>query len=317
MDYDDDPAPRVAYSMMDFTTKASELLEEDVGAFIQFTLTGRLKTGDGEVQVVVDPLLQAMPSAVDLNRSVEYRDYDSLLGISTTLPFLRDIEVFPIPLYRETLVEDIRISHEINGREVPLHKIPNAGFIKTKDRHITRIFFPALHGENRKDVRLKPNEVSEFYEKVVREAALELNNYQINDWPPSHLDEAWRASGARGGTYPSRKGISRWDVERFGQLLIEKCEEDLSFGKGAFFLHQYRGMKATTTHNPNNEEEARNALKDLFQDMHISMLEDAKWWVDVGMEVHVPGKAVLWRVDSHFALIQHFLDADEATAARN
>ncbi|TDL13350.1 hypothetical protein BD410DRAFT_810629, partial [Rickenella mellea] len=100
-------------------------------------------------------------------------------------------------------------------------------------------------------------------------------------------------------------------------LLIEKCEEDLSFGKGAFFLHQYRGMKATTTHNPNNEEEARNALKDLFQDMHISMLEDAKWWVDVGMEVHVPGKAVLWRVDSHFALIQHFLDADEATAARN
>lgn len=204
-----------------------------------------------------------------------------------------------------------------NDAHIPLHKIPNVGFIKAKDRHITRLIFPALYGEHHKSVGLTSKEQAELYEKVIREAALEVNPLCLNDWPPSHVDENWRTRDARGATFPGRKAIGRWDVEEFGRLIIEKCENDLSFGKGAVFLHQFRGLKATTPHDLNNKEAERAALRDLLQDLEIRQLQRGKWWVDVGMEVHVPGKAVLWRVDSHFALIKHFLDTDEVTAARN
>ncbi|TDL13403.1 hypothetical protein BD410DRAFT_735443 [Rickenella mellea] len=159
-----------------------------------------------------------------------------------------------------------------------------------------------------------------FYDRVIRPAALEINAQQSADWPPTAEAEGIRSSGKNRTAYSyTRRSIRRADLHDFGNLVLQKCEENLPFGKGAFFGHQFRGTKGCTFHDPTDDHASASSLDDCLQDLDLESFADPNmvWFVDVGIELYSPGHVVLWRRDSHFNLIQHFLGTDERTAARN
>jgi hypothetical protein len=103
------------------------------------------------------------------------------------------------------------------------------------------------------------------------------------------------------------------------RALREMAEEnDIGWARDFFFLHTIRGTKHGTQHDPTSTS-ARNALQEYLEDAKIpeDALEEGEWWIDVGLELMSQSQQCLqWRTDSHYHLVQHFLQIETNHAVR-
>lgn len=74
--------------------------------FLKLVLSGQALNDQGEtIRVRLTPEVQT-PHFTALANTVAVRDFDSLLGISHDLSFIRSFSIFPIPSFRDTLKKD-------------------------------------------------------------------------------------------------------------------------------------------------------------------------------------------------------------------
>lgn len=106
--YPDEDLPERQMSLAQFNQRALRYLEqaEYIGhaAFVQFVLAGRYEHHQESRRAILDPELDAVPLVQE--ELTLTRDFDSLIGISTNLPFTTSFNIFPVPPFRDTMIAD-------------------------------------------------------------------------------------------------------------------------------------------------------------------------------------------------------------------
>lgn len=98
--------PTRNWSLEQFVETAKQILlsgrDDAIHRFLQFVLAGKSFDPAGRAKRV--RLIPSMHTpAVDTLRLRATRDFDSLIGITTSLPFRRAIAIYPLPNFQDTL----------------------------------------------------------------------------------------------------------------------------------------------------------------------------------------------------------------------
>ncbi len=265
-------------------------------------------------------------------------DYDSLLGFSDTLPFLDEIQVYPVPRFEDSLTKTthlfrtfrvagtVRISslhasvvaHVSQRYRVGLHRIPNIALCTsgTTRRHITRIAFPALMDVgNPNSTRAVPAaHLRAIYDTCIRPSIIDIMPWEAGHWPPSYDAEFKRIQTSRGLQFGTQQ-VPAEHVKEFGDLLLHQIHSQ-PWGHGAFYLHQIRGVRQATQH-PDGEQ--AESIQEFLRGYNIDLIDKANFWVDVGYTIHSDGHVLMPRKDGHWRVLRKFLGLsdDEAHAYTN
>lgn len=162
--------------------------------------------------------------------------------------------------------------------------------------------------------------MTDFYDLGLRPAAVQLLGSQADEWPSNYGTEIFRAQG-QGGTYQFQsKLVSHWHVAELGET-IRGCLEanGCLWGIGMVFLHQIRGVKASTSHSLERHasEQALAAFLNSNNLDHQRMLLSGSWWVDVGIEINsVIDSCLAWRTDSHYHITKAACNLQDVVAER-
>lgn len=75
----------------------------------------------------------------------------------------------------------------------------------------------------------------------------------------------------------------------------------------AFFLHELRGTKGATHHDPTSEEARDAAFNGVLNQFCLEQLNPEDWVVDVALEVYQPNCILQWLVQSHRRILRFIL----------
>ena len=115
MQYPDEQLPTAVYSLQEFNQIAQELYsanELDRLDFVNFVLGGRRKTENRVERVHID-VFQNHISLAGRDDITITRDYDSLIGITSNLPFCLPIAIYPAANFRDSLKTSNHIKKSI------------------------------------------------------------------------------------------------------------------------------------------------------------------------------------------------------------
>lgn len=166
-----------------------------------------------------------------------------------------------------------------------------------------------------------------IYNEAVRPALQRLMPDWMGHFPSSYETEVDRVRAGNGRFGQSRHGIRPEILDDFSRLVIENLN-DITWGKGAFFGHESRGIKdknSTTVmewdlggglHTQKNQVERACPFLDVDKVFAACRNETATWYVDKGVEVTVPEMVALIRKTSHTDLVAFFLGVDIQEARR-
>ena len=187
-------------------------------------------------------------------------------------------------------------------RKVPLHKIPNVALGKVRGRHLTRMFFPNLWRAGESPA-IPQETLAKVYNLCIRPTVQEVIPYDQGHWPVNYASALIQNKDERGNFhYPSLEVASNL-LPTFGQVLLQKIndQEDLT---GAFFLHELRGAKGGSLHQPGDSDEEEEALNTAMKFLDAARLNLEDWEVDVGLEIRHQGHVVQWLTSAHRRLLE-------------
>lgn len=119
--YPDEYLPTNQLSLAGFIEQANSILEDeefegDLHPFAQFVLCGRYRSEGGARRITLNGRQELRyPSRGDYTVR---RDYDSVIGITRSLPFQDAISVYPLPPFRDTHRNDNHLTWGIEMHEV-------------------------------------------------------------------------------------------------------------------------------------------------------------------------------------------------------
>ncbi|TEB22046.1 hypothetical protein FA13DRAFT_1641948 [Coprinellus micaceus] len=276
-------------------------------------------------RVVIDILQNAVDAEAPEEKITLERDYDSLLGVCGDI-LVRDTNL----VFRMTsqpgddLQNNVHILHEWqtdNGAiSAPLHAIPNMLFATFKERNSIVMVFPGLYSPNQthwlnKDKRCK------IYEDGIRPAMVKLLGSRSNELPTVLDSEIFRAQQSSGKLSYTTKTFPSWQVQNLGKLIRDSLiQRGHDWALGMVYLHMIRGVKNTSFHAVEGWA-ADDALKTFFHENHIPLAEarsgqHGRWFIDVGLEISMQRRCLLWRTDKHADVYQELTNVDPQEADR-
>jgi hypothetical protein len=176
---------------------------------------------------------------------------------------------------------------------------------KADRRHITRIFFPRLYRKG-ESAAISTELRTYIYEKCLRQAAIEVNPSDQSRWPMTYATAM--------DLYRDDHGLFHFGTIDFPPRLLRKLSarllglfqmhEEL---KDAFFVHELRGMKGATQHDPTDAEQRRTATEDIFHAFDTSMFKAEDWIVDIAVEIRYAGHVLQWLTKGHRHVLEFLL----------
>ncbi|KAL5487447.1 hypothetical protein ACEPAI_5555 [Sanghuangporus weigelae] len=175
-----------------------------------------------------------------------------------------------------------------------------------------------VDGENKLDFMAI---ASRIYDDCVRPALQTVVREWMGHYPSSFEAECARVRGNNGRFGQSRHGLRPEVLPQFAEAVLENLS-NISWGKGAFFGHETRGIKSSNSmiiHEFDLGADMRSLREHLKRACPFLDVEDvfaeasrspqtALWYVDMGMEVNVAKKAMLVRKSTHADLISFLLE---------
>ncbi|CCM06331.1 uncharacterized protein FIBRA_08584 [Fibroporia radiculosa] len=317
----DEALPAIQLSLADFNEYGQRVLtnpndEDRIYSFVRYMLGGRYDDDDELKRIYVNArqgLRAPIPVTPDNpNGYIVRRDYDSVIGVTRTLPFKHGIAVYPLPPFKEAMTSDMHLSHEVRLRnesviKVPLHKIPNIAFGKLDVRGQTNLFFPALYRQGQRTT-VDKEIIAKFYNKVLRPALAMEADEQMIRWPATYDLAMKQAKDTRGEFHFGTVDVGAFLLEDLEIRLIEEMDKHREFC-GAFWVHTIRGIKGRTAHNIDHVFDRGYQLKQAlsFLDMETSNINYKEWYIDIGIEVFYPQHVLQWLRNGHTKILQHVL----------
>lgn len=98
-----------------YTDEDEEVWEQGMAKenFVTYMLTGRNPTLPEEPRTGIDVFLNSLTMERASTVIRTSRDFDSLIGISSSLPYSKDLYVWPTPRYNDRLIKDNHITKDV------------------------------------------------------------------------------------------------------------------------------------------------------------------------------------------------------------
>lgn len=175
-------------------------------------------------------------------------------------------------------------------------------------RHQLLLALPVLYEANQRFRGVDQQQLEQLYNRCVRRTIEELAPEHISHWPYSYAEAYTQYRDHRGNLFFSTIDIPAHLSEAFGEQLLEKVH-GYSWGRRAYFIHQLRGTKGYTTHDPDIYGEVDDAIDDVLTGVNRQVLEEDpdSWFVDVGLEVRLPGHILQWTTLGFREVLRHTL----------
>ncbi|KAI0261474.1 hypothetical protein BC834DRAFT_830222, partial [Gloeopeniophorella convolvens] len=186
---------------------------------------------------------------------------------------------------------------------IKLHLISNVMIGEVETRQTTRIYFPKLYTREDRLRYVTQDQLKKLYDSCTCPAVIETIGAHASHWPPSYEAVMSMYRGSRGGLHPGSVAIPSDQLREFGSHFIEKLDQVPEF-KGAFFVHEFRGYKGATAHQPTLAD-SLHAFGSFTRCLDHDRIDPEDWWVDVGLEVHQQGQILLWSRHDHNRLLEY------------
>ncbi|KAG2063846.1 hypothetical protein BDR04DRAFT_1036956, partial [Suillus decipiens] len=95
-------------------------------------------------------------------------------------------------------------------------------------------------------------------------------------------------------------------LDQLGPKLLEMFQMQDGL-QDAFFVHELRGTKGASHHDPCNAEARHTALNTVFHLFNMSLIKPENWVVDIGLEIQHEGHVLQWLTKGHRRLLQFLL----------
>lgn len=97
-------------------------------------------------------------------------------------------------------------------------------------------------------------------------------------------------------------------LSTFATELLERLQKhEREEFHDAFFLHELRGTKSATHHDPTDKEARNRAFNAVFHQFSMEKLNPQDWFVDVALEVYQPNCVLQWLVQGHRRILRFIL----------
>ena len=73
--------------------------------------------------------------------------------------------------------------------------------------------------------------------------------------------------------------------------------------RDAFYIHDMRGVKGGSVHDPANVEDRKAAMNETCEYLAMDQIPPDQFYIDVGLEIRRPGHVVQWEYSAHNALV--------------
>ena len=77
--------------------------------------------------------------------------------------------------------------------------------------------------------------------------------------------------------------------------------------KDAYFIHEFRGWKGATVHDPFDNQDRQAAMHKITDILALDQLDQSQWHIDIGLEFGIPDHVVTWSHAGHYTLLSHCL----------
>ncbi|KIK36930.1 hypothetical protein CY34DRAFT_26192 [Suillus luteus UH-Slu-Lm8-n1] len=193
----------------------------------------------------------------------------------------------------------------ILSKGIPLHRIPNTALGKVDRRHITRIFFPGLYCQGQNPA-IPPEKMATIYEKCLRPAVVSLNPVDRSRWPITYSTAMTLYRDQKGHFHFGTVDFPSHLLNQLGNKLLEMFQMQDGL-QDAFFVHELRGTKGASHHDPCDAGARRSALDTVFHFFDLSLVRPEDWVVDIGLEIQHEGHILQWLTKGHRRLLQFLL----------
>jgi hypothetical protein len=186
---------------------------------------------------------------------------------------------------------------------VPMYKIPNLALGKASGRHVTRMMFPRLYEDGSQDRTIPAYNLSRIYDEGIRPAVEAICNPRLSHWPASYASAITKAKDKSGKLHFGTVDLSVDLLPDFAQRLKENLNRITKL-KDMYFMHEVRGTKGASVHNPDTPEARWESLEKELEFLDLQEINPTNWYMDVGLEVHLPGHVLQWLEDAHLRLLE-------------
>jgi hypothetical protein len=186
-----------------------------------------------------------------------------------------------------------------------LHKIPNICLGKLSTRQKTLLFFPQLYQTGSRP-NITQDDMKTIYNNCIRPTIAQVLPHRLSHWPPSYEMAFVQAQDVNMQLHLGTIEIPSNLLTAFTTKLTQYLEQHPNF-KDCFFYHEWRGMKGGTAHDGAIGQQVDNAFNSITADLDLTRIIPDDWYADVAMELHAPGKVLMWATGSHPSLLRFLI----------
>lgn len=170
------------------------------------------------------------------------------------------------------------------------------------------LFFPMLYHQD-EGPHISQGDLAVLYNQCVRPTVEQVMNTRISHWPVDYEAGMMAARDVSKKFHFPTFDIPARHLQVFAEQLRLRLAQHAQF-RDSFFVHEWRGLKGRTFHDPDDLEQTDEALTAACGSIDFSQLtrDDLRlWWIDIGLEVMVEGHVVQWLTDGHEELLQYMM----------
>jgi len=176
---------------------------------------------------------------------------------------------------------------------------------KVARRHVTRIVFPRMYS-TLADKKIPTSALRTLYDAGIRKAIEDIIPERLAHWPINY-DSAFRAAQDRHGRlHHSTIDLAPDHLPEFARLLLDNIADQHDM-QDAYFVHELRGLKGATNHDPSDPEARADAFERLMSCLDPDACDLQDWDVDIALEIHIPNHVTHIAESAHFRLLHWLL----------
>ncbi|KAI6140231.1 hypothetical protein BKA82DRAFT_151863, partial [Pisolithus tinctorius] len=189
---------------------------------------------------------------------------------------------------------------------LPMHKIPNFSLGKVANRSVIRVFLPRMVGKY--ESRAIPSHDLELvYDKCLRPLVRRHMHNMASHWPASYSSALSLYRDRTGIIHEGSLDIPAHILPMFGEEYLTKLATLRPYFRDAYFVHEFRGWKGATVHDPLDAQDRDLALQKFTDVLLMERIDPDSWYIDVGLEFGQHDKVVTWRATGHEIVLAHCL----------
>lgn len=191
-----------------------------------------------------------------------------------------------------------------------MHTIPNYPFGKVANRSVIRVFLPHMYKMH--ETRAIPTQDLELiYNECLRPLVREHMHNMASHWPASYASALSLYRDGHGRIHQGSLDVPAHILDTFGKAYLRKLAQLRPYFRQAYFVHEFRGWKGATVHDPFHALDRQLALENLTNILRMDKIDPDFWFIDIGLEFGTPNHVVTWRDSGHENVLAHCLPSVE------